>query len=126
MSVSRPAQYRSSAGSAAAARQNSTTRPGPTARPSSRSARAKATKRTAGSATEELRLDSPQVVVVLQRPPERGARGLAVRAVGAEELERACPVDRLRDPRRLVEVERAKLRDRLGDGARKPLRHLGR
>src|SRR5205814_6436154 len=106
-SVRRPAQYRSPTGSAAAARQNSTTRPGPTARPSSRSARAKATRRAAGSATEELGLHSPQVVVVLQRPPERLARRVPVRAVGAEERERARPVDRLRDPGRLVEIERA-------------------
>src|ERR671935_391933 len=100
MSVKRPAQYRSPGESAAAARQNSTTRPGPTARPSSRSARAKPTSRAVGSATEELGLHAPQVVVVLQRPPERLARGLAVRAVGAEERKRARPVDRLRDPRR--------------------------
>src|SRR6266542_3099862 len=100
-SVSRPAQYRSPAGSVAAALQKSTTRPGPTASPSARNARANATSRPSSSATEELGLHAAQVVVVLQRPAERFAPCAAVGAVGAQERERPGPVDRLRDPRRL-------------------------
>src|SRR5262249_59726217 len=97
----RPAQYRSSGGSWADARQNSMTRPGPTATPSSRSARAKATSRSTSSATEELDSRALEVVAVLERPAERLASGLAVGSVNTEQRERARPVDRLGDPGRL-------------------------
>src|SRR2546430_10789181 len=98
-SVSRPAKSRPPAGSLAGARQNSRTRPGPAASPSSRSVRANAVRRSTSSATEQLGLCALEILVVLQCPAERLTRGVPVRAYGAEQRQRASPVDRLRNTR---------------------------
>ena len=94
----------------------------PTVTPSARSSRPNASSRCVRSPLEELgragspasslidefgelRLDAPEVVAILDRPAEAGARGFRSDRVGAQESECLGPVDRLRGPRQLDEIE---------------------
>src|SRR5919201_5342312 len=95
--VNRPAQYRSSGPTNAAARQNSITLAGSAETPSSRNARANATSRATSSGTEEFGLSATQIFHVLHGPAERVARRITVHRVDAENRQASRPVDRLRD-----------------------------
>src|SRR5205085_8022133 len=122
----RPAQYRSSGASNDAARQNSITRPGSVATPSSRKTRANETSRVTSSDTEELGLRAAEVLDVLHRPAERLPRGPTVGRLRTEDRERARPVDRLGNPRRLRKFELPQARDGLRDRPCERFRDLGR
>src|SRR5690348_3047682 len=93
-------------------------RRGPTSSPPSRSTRPKTTtcRTTACSATgvrdearERLIADRLVILVVLEQRAERRLDVFDVELLPAERRQRANPVDRLREARRLLEVERAQL-----------------
>src|ERR1700756_1751279 len=98
-------------------------RPGPTSSPASRSTRPNVTTwRTSASASSwglyssgfreevEQRLVAHQleVFVVLEHRPERRLDQVGVQLALAQRGQRLCPVDRLGDAGRLVQVEPAK------------------
>src|SRR6516164_5830878 len=91
-------------------------RPGPISSPPSRSTRPKVTTwRTSASASSALRLleqadqsivpHQLEVLVVLEHRPERRLHDLGVELGPSQRGKRLRPVDRLRDSRRLVQVE---------------------
>src|SRR2546421_1284838 len=95
-------------------------RPGPTSRPASRSTRPNVTSwRTSASASsfkafgllkqadQRLVLHELEVLVVLEHRPERRLHQLGVELRLTERCQGLCPVDRLGDPRRLVQVQAA-------------------
>ncbi len=63
--------------------------------------------------------------MVLEHRPERRLHVLHVELLLAERRQRLRPVDRLREPRRLLQVEQAQLRDERGRLGREPLRNAG-
>src|SRR5215213_9787536 len=72
-------------------------------------------------AGERLVADREQVLVVLEHRPERHLHVLNVELLLAEGRQRARPVDRLGEPRRLLEVEAAQVRDERRSFRREPL-----
>src|SRR5579872_3044403 len=122
------------------ARVASVRRRGPASRPASCSSLAKAARRgsrsdrTAGSSRTAGLLDQRghllahplQVLLVLQRRAERRVDKRGVDLRRAESGERARPVERLRDPRNLVQVHRPQALDERGDLAGQPVRGLRR
>src|SRR5437868_10133242 len=116
-------------------------RRGPTSSPPSRSTRPKKTtwRTTAccgaavdGSATcrrdepsESLVANREQVLVVLEQRPKGRLHVLDVQLLPAESRQRPHPVDRLREPRRLLQVEGAQFRCEPRSLLREPLGHAG-
>src|SRR4051795_12671730 len=108
----------------------------PSATPSLRSSSPSSSSRAARPPPVALRLEGTQlhpdalgddveVGAVLDDDRHRVAEGLLVDVVGAEQEQRARPVDRLRDRRRLLEVELADELDDLDELARDALVELG-
>ena len=74
---------------------------------------------------QRLVADGEQVLVVLQDGAERRLHVLGVELLRAERGQRLRPVDRLRETRRLLEVEGAELCDERGCFGGEPLRDAG-
>src|SRR6185312_8375970 len=107
-------------------------RRGPTSSPPSRSTRPKTTtwRTTACSATgvrdearERLVADRLMILVILEQRAERRLHMLDVELLAAEGRQRAHPVDRLGEPGRLLQVERAQLGCETGRLGCEPLGH---
>src|SRR5690242_8283172 len=110
-------------------------RPGPTSSPASRRTRPNVTtcltnallgsSRLLEQAEQRLVANREQVLVVLEHRAERLLDHLRVELLPAERGERARPVDRLGDARRLREVEPAEPAHERGRLRREPLGYAG-
>src|SRR5437764_3439090 len=74
---------------------------------------------------QRLVADGEEILVVLQHGAERRLDVLDIELLPAERRQRLCPVDRLGETRRLLEIEGAELRDEGGGLGGEPLGHAG-